>query len=107
MITTHHPSQREAQGAIDFDAALEGYASCYEEPEVLLRAAGLVLGSTIPLDHEHARAIAELTGAFVKLEDYDDAGRAVRRWFAAKATPGWAKRKDESNQRRRASQRPD
>jgi hypothetical protein len=80
----HHPSERETQGAIDFDAALEGYASGYDHPEYLLRAAGLVLGSTIPLDPDHARAIARLTGAIIKLATYDDAGRAVQRWFAAK-----------------------
>jgi hypothetical protein len=85
---THHPTERETQGAINFDAALEGYASSYDPPEVLLRAAGLVLGSTIPLDDEHARAIAQLTGAIVKLATYDDAGRAVQRWFAAKAEVG-------------------
>ncbi len=85
---TCHPSERETQGAIDFDAALEGYASGYDDPEVLLRAAGLVAGSTIPLDSEHAAAIARLTGAIVKLATYDDAGRAVQRWFAAKDEVG-------------------
>jgi hypothetical protein len=88
MIATHHPSERETQGAIDFDAALEGYASGYDDPEVLLRAAGLVIGCSIPLDPDHARAITELTGAIVKLVTYDDAGRAVQRWFAAKAEAG-------------------
>jgi hypothetical protein len=80
-----HPTERETQGAIDFDAALEGYACSWDDPEVLLRAAGLVLGSSILLDDDHARAIARLTGAIVKLATYDDAGRAVQRWFAAKA----------------------
>jgi hypothetical protein len=51
---------------------------------MLRRAAGLVLGSTIPLDEEHARAIARPTGAIVRRKTYDDAGRAVERWFAAK-----------------------
>jgi hypothetical protein len=83
-------SERATQGAIDFDAALEGYACGYDDPEVLLRAAGLVLGSTIPVDPEHATAIAKLTGAIVKLATYDDAGRAVQRWFAAKAEAGIA-----------------
>jgi hypothetical protein len=41
---------RETQGAIDFDAALETYVAGCEDPEELLRAAGNVLGSTIPLD---------------------------------------------------------
>jgi hypothetical protein len=31
---------------------------------------------------QHAKAIAELTGTDCELVDYDDAGRAVRRWFA-------------------------
>ena len=84
----HRPSERETQGAIDFDAAVEGYACGYDDPELLLRAAGLVLGCAIPLDEEHAMAIARLTGAIVKLEDYDDAGRAVQRWFAAKEEAG-------------------
>ena len=87
---TCNPSERETQGAIDFDAALEGYACGYDEPEVLLRAAGLVLGSTILLDPEHARAIAELTGAIGELATYDDAGRAVQRWFAAEDEAGKA-----------------
>jgi hypothetical protein len=55
---------------------------------MLLRAAGLVLGSNIPLDEEHARAIARLSRAIVKLMTYDDAGRAVQRWFAARAEAG-------------------
>jgi hypothetical protein len=84
----HHPSERETQGAIDFDAALEGYACSYMEPEELLRAAGLVRGCTISLDPDHARAIARLTGAIVKLATYDDAGRAVQRWFASKEEAG-------------------
>ena len=83
MIATHQPSERETQGAIDFDAALEGWASGYMGIEDLLRGAGLVIGSTIPLDPDHAKAIAELTGAIVKLVTYDDAGRAVQRWYAA------------------------
>jgi hypothetical protein len=56
--------------------------------EDLLRAASSVLVSTIPLDPEHAEAIAELTGCACMLEDYDDAGRAVRRWFAQMEEPG-------------------
>jgi hypothetical protein len=67
---------------------LEGWASGYMEPEDLLRAAGLVRGSAIPVDPDHARSIARLTGAIVKLATYDDAGRAVQRWFAAKAEAG-------------------
>src|SRR5262249_42784157 len=78
----------ETQGAIDFDAALEGYASGYMEPEELLRAARVVLDSSLPIDPEHAKSIAELTGAIVRLATYGDAGQAVRRWFAAKAEAG-------------------
>jgi hypothetical protein len=74
-------------GAIDFDAALEAY-TFGGDAEALLRAAGNVLGSSIPLDPEHAEAIAELTGCTWMLEDYDDAGRAVRRWFALMGEPG-------------------
>ncbi|HEY1244034.1 MAG TPA: hypothetical protein VH913_06535 [Hyphomicrobiaceae bacterium] len=83
-----HPSEREAAGAINFDAAIEAYVCGYVEPEDLLRAAGLVRDCSLPIDEEHARAIARLTGAIVKLEDYGDAGRAVQRWFAAKAEAG-------------------
>lgn len=78
---------RETSGAIDFDAALEAYLDG-GDPEDLLRAAGMVIGSTIPLDREHALVLAELTGTTCDLADYDDAGRAVRRWFAQMAEPG-------------------
>jgi hypothetical protein len=78
---------REQGGCIDFDAALEAYIFGGDAEE-LLRAAGNVLGSTIPLDPEHAEAIAALTGCHRELLDYDDAGRAVRRWFATMAEPG-------------------
>jgi hypothetical protein len=61
--------------------ALEAYLDG-GNPVDLLRAAGLVLGSTIPLDGERAFIIAELTGTYCDLIDYDDAGKAVRRWFA-------------------------
>jgi hypothetical protein len=80
---------RETSDVIDFDAALEAYIDGEDaEAEDLLRAAGNVLGSTFPLDSEHADGIAELTGCRCVLEDYDDAGRAVRRWFATMAEPG-------------------
>jgi hypothetical protein len=79
----------EVAGCIDFDAALEAYIDGSDaEAEELLRAAGNVLGSTVALDSEHAEAIAELTGCTCDLADYDDAGRAVRRWFALMAEPG-------------------
>ena len=57
---------RETAGAIDFDAALEAYL--YDgDPEELLRAAGLVVGSTLPLEPERAEAIAKLTGTTASL----------------------------------------
>jgi hypothetical protein len=76
---------RETSGAIDFDAALEAYLNG-GDAEGLLRAAALVLGSNIPLDEKLAETIADLTTAIC--EDYDDAGRAVRRWFALMGEPG-------------------
>ena len=72
---------RETSGAIELDAALEAYLNG-GDPEDSLRAAGLVIGSTVPLDPELALVIAALTGCSCELADYDDAGRAVRRWFA-------------------------
>ena len=47
-----------------------------------------MVGSTIPLDPEFAEYIAELTGTSHEIVDYDDAGRAIRRWFAAMWEPG-------------------
>ena len=41
-----------------------------------------MLGSTVPLDPEVAEIIGQLTGTTCELADYDDAARAVRRWFA-------------------------
>jgi hypothetical protein len=78
---------RETAGCIDFDAALEAYLNG-GDPEELLRAAGMVIGSIIALDPEHALVLTELTGCTCELVDYDDAGRAVRRWFATMAEPG-------------------
>jgi hypothetical protein len=78
---TRRQIDRETSSAIDFDIALADYVAG-GDPEELLRAAGMVIGSTLPLDPEHAEAIAELTGCGHVLVDYDDAGRAVRRWFA-------------------------
>jgi hypothetical protein len=78
---------REEAGCIDFDAALETYL-CGGDPEDLLRAAVLVLGSAVPLAPERAEAVAELTGCACEILDYDDAVRAVRRWFALIGEPG-------------------
>ncbi len=78
---------RELDGPINFDAALEAYLDG-GDPQDLLRAAARMVGSTIPLDPERAETIANLTGTTDDLEDYDDAGRAIRRWFAAMWEPG-------------------
>jgi hypothetical protein len=78
---------REEVGCIEFDAALEAYLDG-SDPEDLLRAACMVVGSAIPLHPVLAEAIGELTGCVCQLQDYDDAGRAVRRWFAVMAEPG-------------------
>lgn len=45
------------------EACLEG---C--DPEGLVRAAGMVIGSSIPSEPEHAAAIAELTGCTCELD---------------------------------------
>jgi hypothetical protein len=74
-------------GAIDFDAALEAYMKTGDAEE-LLRASDLVLGTLVPLDEDRADTIAALTGCAHVLVDYDDAARAVRRWFALMAEPG-------------------
>ena len=53
-----------------------------------VRARPLV-GSNIPLDAEVAEVVTDLTGTSGdELVDYDDAGRAVRRWFALTWEPG-------------------
>ena len=78
---------RAAFSAITFDAALEAYMET-GEAEDLSEAAALVLGSDIPLDEEKAHMVALITGCPCMLEDYDDAARAVRRWFAQTAEPG-------------------
>jgi hypothetical protein len=68
----------------EFDAYLQG-----GDVGALLRASYKVAGSSIEMDPKRAFAIAELTGSQDKqLVDYDDAGRAVRRWFALMAEPG-------------------
>jgi hypothetical protein len=78
---------RADAGCIDFDAALEAYLDG-GDPEELLRAASLVIGSIVLLDPEYAWVIQKVTGADCELMDYDDAGRAVRSWFALMGEPG-------------------
>jgi hypothetical protein len=72
---------------IEFDAALAAYLDGADAEE-LLRAAALVMGSSVPLDEERAGVVALLTGCTCVLEDYDDAAKAVRRWFALTGEPG-------------------
>ena len=84
---TRRSDDRETSGTIDFDAALQAYFETGDAEE-LLRASALVLGSSIPLDEAHADTIAALTGTDCELVDYDDAGRAIRRWFALMGEPG-------------------
>ncbi len=86
-FASRRTQDRETSCAIDFDAALQAYLND-GDPEELLQAAANVLGCRIPLGPHHAEAIAELTGCTCMLEDYDDAGRAVRRWFALMGEPG-------------------
>ena len=86
--TARRIDDREAAGAINFDAALDAYCADRGDPEELLAAATLVVGSTIALGPERADAIADLTGTDYELADYDDAGRAIRRWFAQCFEPG-------------------
>ena len=72
-----------AMACLYFDVALAGYRADRGDPEELLKllkAAGLALGSTVPLDPEIAKIVVHLTGT--ACEDYDDAARAVRHWFA-------------------------
>jgi hypothetical protein len=78
---------REEACCINFDAALVEYL---EEGHAggLLLAANLVAGSATELDPKCASIVAGLTGCTYELADYDDAGRAVRRWFATMAQPG-------------------
>jgi hypothetical protein len=73
--------ERQTSGATDFDAALDAYLAG-GDCEALLRAAAIVIECELPLTHEHADAISNLTGESIEIESYSDAGHAVRRWFA-------------------------
>jgi hypothetical protein len=78
---------REEEKCIDFDAALADYIAA-GDAEGLLCAATSVIGSFVPIDPMRADTIAELTGRSWEIKDYDDAGRAIRRWFAQMGEPG-------------------
>ena len=72
---------REEERCADFDAALADYIAGGDTAS-LLCAATIVIGSFVPIDPMRADTIAELTGCHWEIKDYDDAGRAVRRWYA-------------------------
>ncbi len=71
-----------SQAEFEFDYAFELYAMD-GDLEPLRRTHVAVLGSSTPIDQDHAKAIARLTGAIVKLPTYDAAARAVQRWLVA------------------------
>ena len=78
----------EEADCIAFDLALDAYLDG-GDPEDLLGAAYMLVGSAAGLDPERAFIIAELTGTCCEtLQDYDDAARAIKRWFALMAEPG-------------------
>lgn len=78
---------RNEERRADFDAALADYIAG-GDVEGLLWAASTVVGCFIPIDLVRADAITELTGCGWEIKDYDDAGRAVRRWFTTMWEPG-------------------
>ena len=79
---------REEAGCIEFDAELDAYLEG-GHVGALLRAAYEVAGSAIEMEPKRAFTIAQLTGACDELlVDYDDAARAIRRWFAQTLEPG-------------------
>jgi hypothetical protein len=79
---------REEANCIEFDAELDAYMEG-GHVVALLRAAYEVAGSAIEMDPQRAFTIARLTGAGDELlVDYDDAARAIRRWFAQTLEPG-------------------
>jgi hypothetical protein len=78
----------EEADCIAFDGALDEYLDG-GDPEGLLGAACMLVGSAAELDAERAFIIAELTGTCCEtLQDYDDAARAIKHWFALMAEPG-------------------
>ena len=73
---------RETSGAVDFDAALEGYTQGGNSEE-LLQAAGKVIECHLRIDPKHADTISGLTDNLdIEIETYADAAHAIRRWFA-------------------------
>jgi hypothetical protein len=83
----HSHVSREEERCIDFDAALADYVAD-GDAEGLLCAATAVIGSFVAIEPLRSDTIAELTGCGWEIKDYDDAGRAIRRWFAQMREPG-------------------
>jgi hypothetical protein len=79
---------REEEECIEFDAEFDAYLEG-GDVGALLRASYKVAGSAIEMDPKRAFTLAEMTGARDDLlVDYDDAARAIRRWFAQTLEPG-------------------
>jgi hypothetical protein len=78
---------QEEERCIDFGAALADYIAG-GDAEGLLCAATAVIGTFVPIDPIRADTIAELTSCGWEIKDYDDAGRAIRLWFAQMREPG-------------------
>jgi hypothetical protein len=75
-------SRRRLDREAAFDAALSAYRHG-GNPEGLLRAAGAVIDSKIPIAPEYADRISEMTDQLnIEIGAYGDAACAVRRWFA-------------------------
>jgi hypothetical protein len=81
-------TEHDVLRAYQLEAALEAFASRSYDDEALAGAAGRVIGSTVPLDPELAEGVTDLTGAIVKLRTFDDAGRALQGWLAARKEAG-------------------
>jgi hypothetical protein len=80
-------TRRRFDREVAFDAALSAYQRG-GNPEGLLRAAGAVIDSKIPIAPEHADRISEMTDQLnIEVETYGDAAYAVRRWLAVMRRP--------------------
>ena len=74
--------ERQVSGAVDFDAAFDAYMSTggTRAAEALLQAAGIVIDCRLPLGATLAEQVSRLMGESIEIEDYADAGHAIRRW---------------------------
>jgi hypothetical protein len=71
----------EISASVEFDPALSDFVAG-GDPEVLFRAACLVIGSNIPLDAEHALVTSEFAGCTSELLDSTTLATPWRRWIA-------------------------